>query len=198
MKIVPIPSRLGFVVAARSALDFVTEPPYSMWLTGQDEGRVEYEGEDVTLLLLHDRMSYELDIAVWRPSVEDEVRHPFTIADMIRVVDPAKARAYRRYSASNEESVRRGVAELVSDFRRYGLTALTGRADFYQEMSAARSDAARQFGSELADKASRKRAERAWQERDYQGVVEAYRSMKGHLSGVERERLHYALQKSGN
>jgi hypothetical protein len=195
MTIAPIPSRLGFVAAARSALDFVTEPPYSMWLTSQDDDRVAYEGEDVALLLMQDRMSYELDVAVWRPSVEDEVRHPFTIADMIRVADPAKARSYRRFSAVSEDSVRHGVAELVSELRKYGLTALTGGTGFYQQMSAARSEAARQFGTELADEASRKRAVQAWQQRDYQNVVDSYRSVKGPLSRVENERLRYSAEK---
>jgi hypothetical protein len=197
MTIAPIPSRLDFVATARSAFDFVTKPPYSMWLVSQDEGRVEYEGQDTNLLVLHERLSYELDIAVWLSSVEDEVKRPFTMADMIRVVDPIKARGYRRFSASSEASVRRGVAELVSEVRRYGLAALMGEPDFYRKMSVGRNEAVRQFGSELADEASRKSADKAWQQRNYKGVVEAYRSMKGSLSRVERERLRYSVKKLG-
>jgi hypothetical protein len=197
MIVAPIPSRLGFVAVARAGLDWVTGPPYSMWLTSQDEGRVEYEGEDVALVVLHDPMSYELDLAVWRPSVEAEVKRPFAIVDMMRVTDFAKARDYRRFAATHENSVRRGVTQLVSEFRSYGLPALEGNARFYREMSA-RDEAAREFGLSLDDQVSRGRAEQAWGQRDYGGVVEAYRSIKGTLSRVEQGRLRYSAEKAGN
>lgn len=197
MTVVPIPSRLGFVAAARAGFDFVTGPPYSMWLSSQDEGQVEYEGRDSALVVLHDAMSYELDIAVWRPSLDDEARHPFTIIDMIRVTDPAKASAYRRFAATTEDSVRHGVAQLVSELRQYGLSALSGEAEFYEKMSDARNEAARKFGYDLADKTFRRRAEQAWQQRDYQSVINGYHSIKGDLSRVEAERLRYSVGKVG-
>jgi len=195
MKVNPPPSRLGFVAAGRSAFDFVTEPPYSLWLTDQDEGRIGYEGDDVVLAVLHDLMSYELDIALSRPSVAEEVQHPYTLADLIRVADPVRARAYRQFAATSTASVQRGTANLASEFQKYGLEALAGSADFYQKMSTARAESIRQFGFDLADKAARENAERAWQQRDFQGVVKAYRAMADRLSQVERERLRYAGQR---
>jgi len=192
MKMSPPPSRLGFVAVGRSAFDFVTEPPYSLWLTDQDEGRIGYEGDDVVLAVLHDLMSYELDIALWRPSLADEVQRPYTLVDLMRVADPVGARAYRQFSATSVTSVQRGTAKLASEFRKYGLEALEGSAEFYQKMSTARAESIRQFGIELADKAARTKAERAWQEREFQDVVIAYRAMGDRLSRVERERLRYA------
>jgi hypothetical protein len=195
MNVSPSPSRLGFVAAGRSVFDFVTEAPYSLWLVYQDEGRIGYEGDDVVLAVLHDLVSYELDIALSRPSVEEEVQHPYTLVDLIRVTDPVRARAYRQFAATTAASVQRGAADLASEFRTYGLEALAGSADFYQEMSAARAEAIRQFGIESADQHARKNAERAWQQRDFQAVVIAYRAMDDRLSRVERERLRYASQR---
>ena len=196
MKIAPIPSRFGFVAAARSAFDFVTEPPYSMWLTEQDEGRVGYEGDDVVLEILHE-YTHELDIALWRLSDPSKIP-PFTISDMIRVADPAKARAYRCFSAFSEDSVRHGVAKLASEFREYGIETLTGGADFYRKMLDMRSEAARQHGIEIVDGATRRTAEQAWHQRDFHGVVEAYSSMEDRLTRVERGRLNYALRQVAN
>lgn len=195
MKMPPPPSRLGFLAAGRSAFDFVTEPPYSLWLTDQDEGRIGYEGDDVVLEVLSDLMSYELDIALWRPSVADEVRRPYALADLIRVADPAGARAYRQFSATSAASVQRGTAQLASDFRKYGREALAGSAGFYREMSAARAESMRQSGIELADRAVRAKAQRAWQERNLHDVVAAYRAIEDRLSRVERERLRYASER---
>jgi hypothetical protein len=197
MLIAPIPSRLGFIAAGRAAFNFVTQPPHATWLTEQDEGRIGYEGDDVVLVILHDLRSFELDIALWRPSVEDEVKHPFAISDMIRVADREKARSYRLSSAVTEDSVRRGVAKLASDFRIYGIATLTSGARFYREVTAARSEVAVHFGMELVDKAARKNAEEAWQQRDFQGVVNAYRTMEDRLSSVERGRLNYAIRRLG-
>jgi hypothetical protein len=195
MKIAPIPSRLDFVAASRAALDFVTEPPYALWITEQGEGRVAYEGDDVMLVILHDWLSYELDLALWRPSVEDETRHPFKMSDIIRVADPAKARDYRSFSAASADSVRHGVAKLASDLQSYGLAALTGEGDFYRQMSERRSEAARQLATEIADKAARESGEKAWLCRDFEGVIKAYRPMEDRLSRAERARLHYASQR---
>jgi len=146
----------------------------------------------VVLAVLHDLMSYELDIALSRPSVAEEVQHPFTLVDLIRVADPVRAHAHRQFAATSIASVQRGTANLASEFRRYGLEALAGSADFYQKMLTARAESIRQFGIDLADKAARRNAERVWQRRDFQGVVKAYRAMADRLSQVERERLRYA------
>lgn len=67
MNVIPSGSRLNFVASARSAFDFVTNPPYSLWLADQDKGRVTYSRVDLGLAILHDRISYELDLAVWTP-----------------------------------------------------------------------------------------------------------------------------------
>jgi hypothetical protein len=194
MNVEPPPSRLGFVAAGRSAFDFVTGPPYSLWLAYQDEGRIGYEGDGVVFVVLHDLMSYELDIALSRSSVAEESRHPYTLVDLMRVTDPVRARGYRLFAATTAASVQRGTAALASEFREYGLEALTNSADFYREMSAARDESIRQFGIELADQHARATAERAWQQRDFQAVVTAYRALEDRLSRVERERLRYASQ----
>jgi hypothetical protein len=119
------------------------------------------------------------------------------MSDIIRVTDPARARDYRSFSATSDDSVRRGMAKLVSDLREYGLAALTGEGDFYRKMWDARSEAARAFATEIADKAARESAEQAWLRRDFEGVIEAYGSMEDRLSRAERARLHYATKRLG-
>jgi hypothetical protein len=157
----PNGGRLNFVASARSAFDFVTNPPYSLWLVGQDEGRVTYAGVDLGLAILHDRLSYEIDLALWRESVEAEVAHPYTMVDLLPDADPDRARSYRQFSASTEVAVERGLAILESDFRRFGVQALSGSHEFFERMRYMRSLAAAEFGSELKDKRIRERAGRA-------------------------------------
>ena len=162
MNIIPPASRLNFVASARSSFDFVTNPPYSLWLVDQDEGRVTYAGVDLGLAILHDVLSYELDLALWRESVEAEVMHPYTMVDLLHAVDRDRARSYRQFSASTEAAVERGLAMLESVFRSFGLQALSGSREFFERMSQMRSIATAEFGSELEDKQIREKAGRAW------------------------------------
>ena len=197
MNIIPPASRLNFVASARSAFDFVTNPPYSLWLVDQEEGRVTYAGVDLGLAILHDRLSYELDLALWRESVAAEVAYPYTMVDLIRVADPDRTHSYRQFSASTKAAVERGLAMLESDFRLFGLQALSGSHQFFERMRYIRSLAAAEFGSELEDKQIREKAGRAWQDRDFSNVVKQYSILGDRLSQVERARVDYARRHLG-
>ncbi|HEX7163290.1 MAG TPA: hypothetical protein VF223_18895 [Trebonia sp.] len=192
MNVIPPASRLNFVASARSAFDFVTNPPYSLRLVDQDEGRVTYAGVDLGLAILYDGLSCELDLALWRESVEAEVTHPYTMVDLLRVADPDRARSYRQFSASTEAAVEQGLAMLESEFRRFGLQALSGSREFFERMRQMRSLAAAEFNSELEDKQIREKAGRAWRDRDFSNVVKQYSILGDRLSQVERARLDYA------
>lgn len=192
MNVDPLPSRLGFVAAARAGFDFVTHPPYSLWLAVQDEGRIDYESDKIALAVLHEWISYELDIALWRPAIELEIVSPYKMADLIRVTDPDKARAYRAFSASTALGIRNGITQLLADFRQYGLEALSGDADIFQRISSARTEAVRAYQADAADTTKRIRAEHAWRAKDLSEVVRWYEQIGDRLSAIERARLAYA------
>jgi hypothetical protein len=192
MKITPPASRLEFVASARLAFDFVTEPPYSLWLESQDEGRVNYADAEVGLAITHGLLSYELDLAVWREAVPAEVTHPYGMPDLIRVADPDLARSYRAFAATTEAGVERGLTKLAADLRSYGRSALSGSAEFFTRMSQGRALAARETGSERQDKQIREQAGRAWRDRDFAKVVKEYSALADRMSPSERARLRYA------
>lgn len=197
MNSTPPASRLNFVASARSAFDFLTTPPYALWLVDQDEGRVTYAGVDLGLAILHDRLSYELDLAVWRESVQAEVARPYTMVDLLRVADPDRARSYRQFSATTEAAVQRGLEVLKSDFSRFGLPVLSGSPEFFERIRQMQSLAVTEFGAELEDKQIREKAERAWRERDFSNVVKQYRALGDRLSQMERARVDYARRHLG-
>jgi hypothetical protein len=142
-------------------------------------------------------VSYELDLAVWRESVEAEMVHPYTMVDLLRVADPDRSRSYRQFSATTESAVEQGLASLESDFRRFGLQVLSGSHDFFEGMRQMRSLAAAEFGSELEDKQIRQRARSAWRDRDFSNVVKLYSILGDRLSQVERARVDYARRHLG-
>lgn len=196
MNIGASPSRLGFVAAARSTFDFLLQPPYSLWLTDQDEERIGYEGDDLAVVVFHDRLSYELGVHFWRPSHDEEAQRPYTLSDLMRPTAPATARSYRRFAATSVDGVIQGTEKLASELRQYGDTALRGSTELFERLIAARADAIQEFGREVEDRNARRQAEDAWGRRDYAAVVAAYAPVDDRLSRVEQERLRLSQQRS--
>ena len=166
-------------------------------MTDQDEERVGYEGSDLSLVVFHDRLSYELGLHLSRPSREEEVQRPYTVSDLMRLTYPAQASEYRRFAATSVESVRLGTQKLASELVQYGEPALRGSADFYERLAAARADAIAKFGQEVGDRQVRRQAEEAWQRKDYRAVIAAYAQIEGRLSRVEEERRRLAHERCG-
>ena len=117
---------------------------------------------------------------------------PYAMVDVLRVADPGLARSYRQFSATTEGAVVRGLARLETDFRRFGLRALSGSGEFFESMRQARSLAVAEWGSELEAKQFREMAGRAWRDRDFGNVVKHYGALGDRLSQAERARVTYA------
>jgi hypothetical protein len=198
MAIIPPASRLNFMATARSAFDFVTDPPYSLWLEVQREEQVAYAGADLGLAIWHERLSYELDLTVWRESDKAKGIHPYGMGDLIRVADADLARSYRSFSATTEGAVERGLAKMEADFRRFGLQALAGSHEFFEIMKQARSLAVAEWVSELEAKQIRERAGRAWRDCDFSDLVKQYSALGDRMSRAERARLAYARKHLGS
>jgi hypothetical protein len=187
-------SRLDFTIAARAAFGFLEQAPYDMVLDSVAEGIVRYAGNGVVVAVVHDRLSYELDVQLGRVNVPDEMLRPFTMQDLIRAVDASLGDAFKRFAATSVGAVERGCAELADQLRRYGDPALRGSNTFFDAVSIARAVAVQQFGQRLTDAAGRRRAEQAWAERDYASAAAAYASIID-ISPAEARRLEIARQR---
>jgi hypothetical protein len=184
--------QVGVRAAIRSVFGFLLERPYSMKLVDEDALGIRLEGRDLVLTVFLDPISYELDLLLWRPSIPAEVRHPFTITDLIRVQDPSRAAAYRLFAATTLGAIRRGLEKMAKDLQRYGGAALRGSPGFFELVDSARVKAIKEFGEAENDRGMRQAAERAWSIGDFYRVAETYGRMEDRLSAAERKRLNYA------
>lgn len=197
MSVSPIPSRLDFVASARREFKFLSDRPYAFWLVSQDEEVIAYESDGIELSVYHDRLSYELDVALARLSHEDEVLHPYGVSDLVRLSDPASMADYRTFAATTSEGVNRGVARLANELRAHGPLLLDPSSQQWDQLSQARARASNEFGKTLAAKTLREQATRAWSRRNYAAVLEAYSQLSDRLSEIEQRRLQYATKKLG-
>src|SRR5262249_16347591 len=92
---------LDFRGLAKEHFAFLTEAAFPQALVSEDPLAVGFEGHGFGFAVFHDRLSYELGISLWRPGESSEVDRPYSISDLMRVADPAAARRYRRFAATN-------------------------------------------------------------------------------------------------
>src|SRR5262249_24952063 len=116
----------------------------------------------------------------------------------MRVADPAAARRYRRFAATSRDALGRGLRKLAQETRGYGSRALRNDPGFYDQLSAVREAAAREFGQQMRGRVARSAADTAWHAGDWYRVSEAYSQIENDLSPAERQRLQYARRQLGD
>jgi len=186
---------LGFARLATAEFSFLTQPPFAMTLVSEEPLAIRFEGNGIAVVVFHDRLSYELGIALWRPVSATEASSPYTISDLIRVTDPVAAKRYRRFAATSTSALEHGLAKLADDLRTFGSGVLQNDPESYHRLSEAREGAVREFGRDQRMRTGRVAAEAAWLARDWYKVAEAYGGLEERLTPAERERLAYARRK---
>ena len=188
---------MHFSQAANRAFAFLVDP-FSFKLASSDELRVSYVRADMAVTIGHDRLSYELGIALARLDKPEECQRPYNMADFVRVADPVLARQYRRFTATTAVAVQKGLDNLAQELQVYGRPALLGSESFFRNLKQGRDDAAREFGREMEERGVRREAEKAWHSRDYTQVVASYSRIEGALTESEKGRLRFARKRSGS
>jgi hypothetical protein len=177
-------------------MDFLTAPPFALSLDVQDEYLVQYEGQDLRVQVFHDKLSYELDVCVARICSEEELRHPYHLAEAEGAGESRERDHPRALAATTVDAVRSGLDGLASALRRV-VTSLVDPSDpLWDLLAQQRASAADRFGADRARRETRQRALQAWRDRDYASVVDLYSRMSGSLTPVEKERLRLAIERS--
>ena len=187
-------NELDFPRLAAERFGFLTKEPYGLQAVKKEPLALRYEGNGVVCVVFHERLSYELGVALWRPTEQREVERPYTISDLMRVTDPKASRRYRRFAATSKDSLGRGLTKLAEDLEKYGASAIRNEPEFFHRLSAAREEAISEFGSAMVDQSARTEAEAAWRNGDFYRVARAYGRIESRLSPVERKKLNHARE----
>jgi len=160
-------------------------------------GAAEYESSNVTIIVLYDQISFEIDV---RFSLRTS---PGTVYSLEDILDAASAppSASRLFQSSNPEQSARCAKTLRELLESYGQPALRGDDGFFEKMRIAKSDRAADLTRRVREDPVRAEAEAAWAQRDYVKVRQHYEAIAEHLNEVERGRLTYSrkmTESSGN
>lgn len=183
-------ARLEFESTARKTFSSITAE-HGFDELGADEFTVHYRGPSGWFTVMHDPLSYELDIA-FAPVGNDAVERPFGMVDFIRVIDSDRANGYRNFAATSLKGVQRGLEQLAVDTRLYAEAALSGKISFLMRVAKAREQAIREFGDSIQHHKDQRLAEDAIRRKDWQRIIELYEPREDRLDNVEKKRLEIA------
>jgi hypothetical protein len=184
---------LGFVAATREAFAEITGR-HGLVEMASDLYSVAYHGPPGWLTVIHDRLSYELDVAL-APSGAAEADRPYGMADLVRAVDPPAAEQYRCFAATTPSGIRTGVDRLAQELRVYGEPGLAGDPRFLEQVELSRQRAINEFAGDRSRARDAAAAADAVRRGDWQAVVALYEPVEEHLDRVEAKRLEVARKR---
>lgn len=187
--------QFGFLDAARARFGFLLDLGFKEAIA--EPTYVRFERAEMFVEVFHGRASYELGVEFgrWVRVEGDVVEQRFHLVDVLPVLVPGVSFTART-ATSNDQVVRfveelAGAAKLAAEhLERRGADAF----DRISEGVAARSDA---YLDGLRAARLRKRADDAWQLKDFASVIDAYEEIDSELTTVElreseTKRLSYA------
>jgi hypothetical protein len=186
---------LGFTEAVMSAFKFLVEE-FSFTCVRHDVTFVRFESDSVFVNVYHGRISFELNVEIGELMVGGVLpENPFTIGEILHLVDPEEAANYRPFQVHTLESVKKFVLELARLVKKYAIPALIGERDFFQRVSEVQAKRSNAYLKDLRLNRTRTEVETAWHQKNYPRVIELYDSMYEDLTPAEAKRLAYAKKK---
>lgn len=182
---------LGFEEAVRTLLEPVLNR-YGFVRVEESSHLVQFESPHVSLALLHQPVSYELDLVVTRKDWPD--RH-FSLQDVLEATQGAKPTFFQ---ASSADRVSLCVTLITQLLQEYGDGVLRGDMDAYDRMAKAQDARSQELTNEVVSRPIREAAEAAWKNKDYVQVKRLYESVRGDLTPTEVRRLNYAAAHLAN
>lgn len=187
-------THLGFAEEVQNAFGFlVRELNYRC--VAREPTFVRYESDQVFVNVYHGRASYELGVEIGRLDSPGEAQHGYTLAELMRLVDPESEAGYRYVTARTAGLVEQGVAHLSELFRRYAGAALQGEADTFAQLHEQRRRWNHEYANEVMLSQVRPQAEEAFRRKDYAEALKLFESIREGLTPSELKKLEYARKK---
>jgi hypothetical protein len=153
---------------------------------------VRHESPTVFVNIYHGRASFELGVEIGGLREPSEKVTLYDIVAWAGALDAEGFGQHVMFQVSSREGVQQFVPRLANLVQRYGTPFLMGDATAYTGVLEARSRAATDYERQVHLDDLRRRAEAAWNSKDFTQVVKLYASMKSEMTEVEAKRLAYA------
>jgi hypothetical protein len=184
----------------RQSLHFAeTVERYFAFLAGHGFKRVQkettfvrFESGRLYVNIYHGRQSYEMELEIGSYGISDP---PYSILDLIRLLEPKKAAEYRRYAAHIAKDVDNGVQRLASLFRRYVDAGALDDARIFERLQKSRSAAVHGYWKGMKLTQVRQQLDAAWHAKNYAKIIALLEPHRSDLFPTELKKLNYAKQR---
>jgi len=191
--------RLGFSAAVLSSFHFMISD-FGFAITQEEPTLVRFESERVVVNVFYGRSSYELGVEFGLRPKKDNKEFRYSLRSVIALLDTANASGYRDLQTSSAEQLLAFVARLADWTQKFASDILRGDSRAFESLRYNGWLEGRKNTDSSNASTLRKRAKKAWNEGNYEQVVEAYIGVKaletaGDLTAEEVERLCHARWK---
>lgn len=188
----PERAKLEFREAVLSNFQFLTKVGFRP--VKEDMTLVRYESPDVFVNVYHGRSSFELGVEIGRRKGPS---HKLTLYDIVAWAGAEKSEGVGQhvmFQVSSREGVQAFVPKLAKVVEKHAAPFLKGDAAAFDSALEIQSERAKEFAKGVNLSQVRRKAEAAWQVKDYDQVVDLYRPVRDDLTEVEAKKLAYAEQ----
>jgi hypothetical protein len=188
---------IPFLVEARRLFDELATQ-YKLAFSEGNEWSVRYDGSGVFLEVHFDNgRSFELAVEIGR-KLPSQPERPFSLAEILRLRSVPSADRIDRLSVPQPDSLVRGLQTLRELVRTHASDFLSGDDRSFAELSAQRDKETAAYAIERDLRAARRRAEAAWNQKDYRAVVDVLSPIRLHLTPAEVKCLEYSLRRTSS
>jgi hypothetical protein len=189
----PERARLGFREAVLFNFQFLKK--FGFRPVKEELTLVRYESRDVFVNVYHGRASFELGVEIGRLK---DPSHKLTLHDVLAWAGSEKSEGFGRhvmFQVSSPEGVQEFVPKLSALVEKYAPPFLRADPAAFDSALEIQSERAKGYAKGVSLSQLRRKAEGAWQAKDYGQVVDLYGPMRNDLTEVEAKKLAYAEQR---
>jgi hypothetical protein len=157
---------------------------------------VRYESPDVFVNVYHGRASFELGVEIGRLKAPN---HKLTLHDIIAWAGAEKAEGsgqHVMFQVSSREGIQEFVPKLAALVEKHAAPFLQGDAAAFDSALAIQSERGKKYAKDVNLGQVRRKADAAWQAKDYAQVVDLYGPVRSDLTELEAKKLAYAEQQA--
>ena len=188
-------ARLGFVQVVLSSFSFLVND-HNFRVMKTEPTFVRYESADVFVNIYHGRASFELGFEMGRlndgSGMEEQ---PYSLDMIIELMGAKEETGYTFLQASTPTRVKELVPKLAKLVKTYAAPLFTGDPHTFEQLMQTRLQMSNQLYDDMRLRDVRRKADKAWQARDYVALVDLYESILEHLTPAEIKKLQYVKKR---
>jgi hypothetical protein len=180
--------RLGFTEAVAEYIAPVLLP-YGYACTLSSVYSVDFESQTVCLRVMHDRLSYEMEIYL---SLKTGNEREISLGALIESEVGPQPNPGIYFQSSSRSGISSSIRQMAALLARFGRAVLEGEPGAYTSVEVSQSKLGALRTEHFIVDPIRRNAEDAWRRKDFKVVSELYQSIEAKLSPTEKKRLRYA------